>query len=96
MHVREHSLGLRERVADDGAERGATVEAGEADEASRGPDELEVPGREEAEGELVASVQGSRGMQSTMQCVDGGEWAPRCARRGRPGHGGWPPRDGRG
>ena len=57
MHVREHPPGLRERVADDRAESSA-IEAGEADEPSRGSDKPEVPGREEAEGELVAGVQG--------------------------------------
>uniref|UniRef100_A0A0A9H5U1 Uncharacterized protein n=1 Tax=Arundo donax TaxID=35708 RepID=A0A0A9H5U1_ARUDO len=57
MHVREHPPGLRERVADDGPESGA-VEAGEADEPSRGADEPEIPGGEEPEGELVAGVQG--------------------------------------
>jgi hypothetical protein len=57
MHVREHPPGLRERIADDGAE-GGTVEAGEADEPARGADEPEVPGGEEAEGELVAGAEG--------------------------------------
>lgn len=56
MHLREHPPGLRERVADYGAEAG-TVEAGEADEPARGADEPEVPGGEEAEGELVAGAE---------------------------------------
>jgi hypothetical protein len=111
MHVREHPPGPRERVADDGAEGGAAVEAGEADEASRGPDEPEVPGRDEAEGELVADMQGDaehaavhrrRGVGAAAAPREGeeagpvGGRAPRCARRGRPGREGWPPSDGRG
>jgi len=57
MHVGEHPPGLRERVADDGAEYGA-VEAREADEPPRGSDEPEVPGGEEADGEPVARAEG--------------------------------------